>query len=83
MQAEDELSWELTARLGMHTRCTRRSFFLPVSHRPWPLHPAGLVHLEDGLLGAAGLETAGQPESVLFCPGVDTVFGEPWSLPAP
>lgn len=82
VQADDELSLELTARFGMHTRFAHRTFFLPVSHRPWPLHPAELVHLDDGLLGAAGLEVTGPPESVLFSPGVDTVFGRPWSMPA-
>lgn len=79
--ADDELSLGLTARFGAHTRFVGRTFFLPVSHRPWPLHPAELVHLDDGLLGAAGLEVTGPPESVLFSPGVDTVFGRPWSVP--
>lgn len=76
-QADDELFLELTARFGMHTRFGGRTFFLPVSHRSWPLHRAGLVHLDDGLLGAVGLDVAGPPESVLFSPGVDTVFGRP------
>lgn len=80
VQADDELSLELTARFGAHIRLAGRTFFLPVSHRPWPLHPAELVHLDDGLLGAAGLEVAGPPESVLFSPGVDTVFGSPWRV---
>lgn len=83
VQADDELSLELTARFGAHTRFAGRTVFLPVSHRPWPLHPGELVHLEDGLLGAAGVEVAGPPESVLFSPGVDTVFGRSWSVPAP
>ncbi|WP_344119297.1 DUF2071 domain-containing protein [Kocuria aegyptia] len=82
-QADDELSLELTARFGAHTRFAGRSVFLPVSHRPWPLHPAELVHLDDGLMGAAGLEVAGPPESVLFSPGVDTVFGRPRIVPVP
>ncbi|WP_240898903.1 YqjF family protein [Kocuria sediminis] len=81
-QADDELSLQLTARYGAHIGVAGTTFFLPVSHRPWPLHPAELLHLEDGLLDAAGLAVAGPPESVLFSPGVRVVFGRPWSVPA-
>ena len=77
-QADDEVSLDLAARFGMHTRSANRTVFLPVSHRPWPLHPAELLHLEDGLLDAVGLGVEGPPESVLFSPGVRTVFGRPW-----
>ncbi len=83
LQADDELSLELTARYGMHTRFAGRTVFLPVSHRPWPLHPAELTHLEDTLLSAAGLAVTGYPESVLFSPGVQTLFGNPRIVPAP
>jgi uncharacterized protein YqjF (DUF2071 family) len=76
-QADDDVSLDLAARFGMHTRFAGRTVFLPVSHRPWPLHPAELLHLEDGLLAAAGLEVPGPPESVLFSPGVRAVFGRP------
>lgn len=79
-QADDRLSLELTARFGMHTRFAGRTFFLPVSHRPWPLHRAELVHLDDELLGAVGLDVSGPPESVLFSPGVRTLFGRPWKV---
>ena len=77
-QADDAVSLELSARFGMHVRCAGRTVFLPVTHRPWSLHPAELLHLEDGLLDAAGLHVGGPPESVLFSPGVRTVFGRPW-----
>ncbi|GAA1757342.1 DUF2071 domain-containing protein [Kocuria aegyptia] len=79
-QADDELSLELTARFGAHHRIAGATLFLPISHRPWPLHPAALVGLEDGLLDAVGLQVEGPPESVLFSPGVDTVFGRPWTV---
>lgn len=83
VQADDELSLQLTARFGMHFRLAGTTVFLPVSHRPWPLHPAGLVHLDDGLVASAGLGVAGPPESVLYSPGVDSVFGRPWPVRAP
>lgn len=81
LSADDERSWELTARFGMHTRFGGRTFFLSVSHRFRPLHLTDVVHFEDGLLGAAGLEVTGPLEAVLFSPGADTVSGRPWSGP--
>ncbi|GAB2605873.1 YqjF family protein [Kocuria himachalensis] len=83
LQADDELSSELTVRHWMHTRFAGRTVLLPVSHRPWPLHPGELTHLDDRLLGAAGLDVTGLPESVLFSPGVQTLFGRPRIVPAP
>jgi uncharacterized protein YqjF (DUF2071 family) len=76
-QADDELSLLLTARFGMHTRAPGGTVLLPVSHRPWPLHPAALTHLDDGLLAAAGLGVGGPPESVLYSSGVRSLFGGP------
>lgn len=76
-QATDPLSLELTARFGLHARIAGRTVFIPNSHRPWPLYPAELTQLEDQLVAAAGITVAGPPESVLFSPGVRTVFGRP------
>ncbi|MFI7742830.1 YqjF family protein [Kocuria rhizosphaericola] len=75
--ADDELSLGLTARFGLHSRFAGRTVHVPVSHEPWPLHPAATTHLEDGLLAAAGLDVHGPPESVLFSPGVRTRIGRP------
>jgi len=50
-----------------------------VHHVPYPAFAAELLHIEDGLLPAAGLPAAaGAPAAVHFSPGVDVeVFG-PW-----
>ena len=76
-QAADPLSLELTARFGAHARIGGRTLLVPNSHRPWPLHPARLTSLDDGLLPSAGFPVTGPPESVLYSPGVQTVFGVP------
>ena len=75
--AEDELSLELTARFGLHSRFGNRTVYIPNIHEPWPLHPATVSSLDDGLLAAAGFTVAGPPESVLYSPGVQTRFGVP------
>jgi uncharacterized protein YqjF (DUF2071 family) len=69
----------LTARFGAHTRAWGRTLWVPNTHAPWPLRRAGLRHLDDELVAAAGLPgvTASRPESVLFSRGVHTVFGRP------
>lgn len=50
-----------------------------VHHVPYPAHSAELLHLEDGLLRAAGLPApSSTPASVHYSPGVEVeVFG-PW-----
>lgn len=75
--ADDRLSLELTARFGLHSTFAGRTLYIPNTHTPWPLHPATLTDVDDGLLGAAGLRVTGPPESVLFSPGVQTQFGKP------
>ncbi|MFC4786728.1 YqjF family protein [Nocardioides sp. MAHUQ-72] len=70
----------LTARFGLHTSLFGRTLWVPNTHRAWPLHRARLTHLEDTLVAAAGLPgslVSSRPESVLFSPGVRTVFGLP------
>ncbi|WP_019136225.1 YqjF family protein [Cellulomonas massiliensis] len=68
----------LTARWGLHTRAWGRTWHLPTDHVGWPLHRGELLHLDDGLLPAAGLPAAsGDPVSVLTSPGVHVRFGLP------
>ncbi|MFF0176859.1 YqjF family protein [Micromonospora profundi] len=68
----------VTARWGLHTRAYGRTLHLPNWHPRWPLHRAELLHLDDGLVTAAGLPTpAGPPVSVLYSPGVGVRFGPP------
>lgn len=75
----DLLAQFLTARWGLHTRHLGRLLYVPNEHEPWPLHHARLVHLDDSLVAAAGLPglVDRAPDSVLWSPGVRTVFGTP------
>jgi len=83
--ADDELSAFLTARWGLHTRWAGRTLFIPNEHGPWPLRRATLRHLCDDLVAAAGLPgvTGRAPDSVLWSPGVRTVFGRPVAADRP
>ncbi|MGI8415981.1 MAG: YqjF family protein [Nakamurella sp.] len=71
----------LTARFGLHTSCWGRTLWIPNTHRPWALHDADIVKLEDNLVQAAGFGDLASrpPDSVLFAAGVRTVFGRPTS----
>nr|WP_152436848.1 DUF2071 domain-containing protein [Nocardiopsis xinjiangensis] len=61
----------LTARWGLHTRHLGRTWWLRISHRPWPLYRAQLLHHDGDLLAAAGVEPmVREPVSVLCSPGV-------------
>jgi uncharacterized protein YqjF (DUF2071 family) len=79
LAAPDPLADFLTARWAVHTRWTGRLLHVPNEHPSWPLHHATLEHLDDGLLAAAGLPGLAErpPDSVLWSPGVRTVFGLP------
>ncbi|WP_035777034.1 DUF2071 domain-containing protein [Arthrobacter sp. H5] len=75
LPAADPLTQHVTARFGLHSRLAGRTLHIPNTHQPWPLHHAALLHCDDGLVRAAGLEVTGPPESVLYSPGVQTQFG--------
>ncbi|MFC0456138.1 YqjF family protein [Arthrobacter liuii] len=75
--AVDPLSIFLTARFGMHGRFHGKTACIPNTHSPWPLFAATVHHLSDELIGAAGINVSGAPESVLYSPGVRTRFGRP------
>jgi uncharacterized protein YqjF (DUF2071 family) len=79
---DDPLADFLTARWGLHTRWARRSLFVPNRHERWPLRAATVEHLRDGLVAAAGLPGVTQrpPDSVLWSPGVRSVFGMPYDV---
>jgi uncharacterized protein YqjF (DUF2071 family) len=77
VEATDPLSIHLTARFGLHSRFRGRTLYIPNTHSPWPLYRAQPTLIQDELLGAAGIDVAGPPESVLFSPGVRTQFGRP------
>jgi uncharacterized protein len=68
----------VTARWALHTSAWRRTLHLPNEHPRWPLYRAQLLDLDDTLVRSAGLPSvAGQPDSVLYSPGVPAVFGGP------
>ena len=75
----DDLAVFLTARFGLHTRAAGRTWWVPNTHAPWPLHEAVVEDLADTLVDVAGLPgiTARPPDSVLWSPGVHTWFGLP------
>jgi uncharacterized protein len=68
----------LTARWGLHqSGGAGRTYYWPNSHERWPLRSATLESLDDELLAAAGFGDLAEraPDSVLFSPGVHSVFG--------
>lgn len=79
-EVNDPLSIHLTARFGLHTRLLGRTLYLPITHPAWPLYQAELTSLDDQLIAAAGIKVSGPPESVLYSPGVQSIFGRPQIL---
>ncbi len=77
--AADPLSTFLTARWGFHESHFGHTIYCRNYHEPWPLQHAELLYFKDGLLAAAGFEGLADraPDSVLYSPGVTTVFAAP------
>ncbi|AKK30098.1 YqjF family protein [Mycobacterium sp. EPa45] len=67
----------LTARWGAHTRKAGRTWWVPNRHDPWPLRAAQLLDLDDQLVAAAGVRTAGEHLRALYSPVMRTQFGRP------
>ncbi|MGW1817479.1 YqjF family protein [Streptomyces sp. NPDC002125] len=79
--APTELEHFLTARWGLHSTLHGRPVFLPNAHPRWPLHRATLLECDEDLVTAAGLPApVGEPQSVLYSPGVAVRFGCPVRL---
>jgi uncharacterized protein YqjF (DUF2071 family) len=71
----------LTARWGLIAAGrTGRLTWAPVEHPTWPLHAADVLHLDDGLVAAAGLHVEGPPALTLWSPGVPVRIGRPTRL---
>lgn len=81
--ARDPLADFLTARWGLHVAHLGRTWFVPNEHPPWPLRSAELLHLDDGLVNAAGLGdlAANPPDHLHFSDGVPVRFGLPVPVP--
>lgn len=77
--SEDPLASFLTSRWAYHERHLGSTWYGRNQHRPWPLRRAELLSLDDGLLAAAGFPglASRAPDSVLYSPGVETVFTVP------
>jgi uncharacterized protein YqjF (DUF2071 family) len=67
----------LTSRWGAHTRKAGRTWWVPNEHEPWLLQAAELLELDDELVAAGGVHTAGEPLRALYSPGMRTRFGKP------
>ena len=77
--AADPEATFLTARWAFHETHRGRTIYCRNLHEPWPLQPAEVVYLDDGLLAAAGFEGLADraPDSVLYASDVTTVFAAP------
>ncbi|MBW0015068.1 DUF2071 domain-containing protein [Mycobacterium sp.] len=67
----------LTARWCAHTRKAGRTWWVPMTHEPWPLRAAEIVELNDELVSAGSVQPAGERLRALFSPGVRSRFGRP------
>lgn len=76
---DTELSRFLTARWGFHQSGRGHTIWARNHHEPWPVFEASLETLNDQLLAAAGFPDLATrpPDSVLYSPGVTTVFARP------
>lgn len=77
--SEDPIAGFLTSRWAYHERHLGSTWYGRNLHRPWPLQRAELLALDDGLLEVAGFPglASRAPDSVLYSPGVETVFTVP------
>jgi uncharacterized protein YqjF (DUF2071 family) len=82
--AADELGdrdhW-MTARWRLYSRRRVGLRSALAEHEVWPLHRAEVVHLDDGLVAAAGLPAPEGPPVVHWSPGVHVRIGVPRRLP--
>jgi uncharacterized protein YqjF (DUF2071 family) len=74
---EDPTARFLTARWGLVAPTRRSLRWAPVEHGEWPLHHGSVVHLDDGLFGAAGLPAPEGDPHVMWSPGVEVRVGRP------
>lgn len=74
----DERDHFLTARWVLFSSAGSRTRFARAWHRPWPLHRAEPIAVDDLLITMAGLPSRqGQQPIVHFSPGVDVRIGRP------
>jgi uncharacterized protein YqjF (DUF2071 family) len=71
----DELVHFLTARYHLFTVITGRLAAAEAEHRPWPLHHAGVLRLDQDLLPRAGLPAPAGDPLTHASPGVPVRIG--------
>ncbi|WP_375481354.1 YqjF family protein [uncultured Jatrophihabitans sp.] len=67
----------LVSRWGMHGSWRGRTVWVPNAHGRWPLQAAEVVTLDDQLVAAAGVRTAGPMLRPLWTAGVHSRFARP------
>jgi uncharacterized protein YqjF (DUF2071 family) len=67
----------LTARFRLFSTICGRLVWAEVEHEPWPLHGAGLLHCEQTLTQAAGIQVQAADPLLHFSPGVNVRVGRP------
>jgi uncharacterized protein YqjF (DUF2071 family) len=73
-----DLAHFLSARWGLYSKgFGGRHRYAPVDHEQWQLYEAGIVHLDDHLVTAAGLPEPTGEAHVMFSPGVSVRIGKP------
>lgn len=78
MDVSDPLSRFLTGRWGLLSTSRRGVVrWAPVEHPTWPLYSADLLHLEENLLAAAGIERPADTPHAMWSPGVPVRVGRP------
>jgi len=78
-ELDDRDHW-LTARWRLYSHQPRGLRFAQADHPPWVLHRAKVLHLDDGLIEAAGLPAPTGDPLVHWSPGVDVRIGWPHPL---
>jgi uncharacterized protein YqjF (DUF2071 family) len=78
MDVSDPLARFLTGRWGLLSTSRRGVVrWAPVEHPTWPLYSADLLHLEESLLAAAGIERPADAPHAMWSPGVPVRVGRP------
>ena len=75
--AQSEFDRYLTARWGLYSTFRSRVLYAPVSHDPWPLQRARLLHVDDELVAAAGFAIPVDQPVVHYSPGTEVRIGRP------
>jgi uncharacterized protein YqjF (DUF2071 family) len=74
----------VTARWGLHTKTALGTTWIPIAHRPFPMHRGKVRQADLALLTAAGVPAPDEaPVGVLWSPGLDAEVGLPARVTQP